>query len=135
MNMHEYIHRLGGLRAKTHATNQGNKSRAYYNYTFYNSLTLPRSLIGSIANGQTGSELLEERGRKNLGEDVRVLRCCGNMKNPSMTKGNFLSNKVEINLNMLCSLMLHWVARDIYDTDVITINHGGLARRVVKLNQ
>jgi hypothetical protein len=39
----------------------------------YSGLTLPRSLIGSIANGQTGLKLLEERGRKTLGEDVRVL--------------------------------------------------------------
>ena len=57
------------------------------------------------------------------------------MKNSSMTEGNFLSNKVEINLNMFCSLMLHWVAGEIYGTDVITIDHGGSARRMVKFNQ
>ena len=52
------------------------KSRAdYYNYTYYNynSLTLPRGLIGSIANGQAGSKLLEQRGGYALGEDVGVL--------------------------------------------------------------
>jgi hypothetical protein len=57
------------------------------------------------------------------------------MKNPSMTKGNLLPNKVEINLNMLRSLMLHWVAGEIHSTDVITIDHCGSARRVIKLNQ
>jgi len=39
----------------------------------YNSLTLPHSLIGSIANGQAGLKLLEQRGGNALGEDVDVL--------------------------------------------------------------
>jgi hypothetical protein len=41
-----------------------------------------------------------------------------------MAEGNFLSNKVEIDLYMLCSLMLHWIAGEINYTDVITIDHG-----------
>jgi hypothetical protein len=32
------------------------------------------------------------------------------MKDRSMAEGNFLLNKVEIDLYMLCSLMLHWIA-------------------------
>jgi hypothetical protein len=36
-------------------------------------LTLPRSLIGSIANGQAGPKLPEQRSREALSEDVGVL--------------------------------------------------------------
>jgi hypothetical protein len=44
------------------------------------------------------------------------------MEDPDMTKCDFLSNKVEIDLNMLRLLMLHWVAAEIYCTDVIIID-------------
>jgi hypothetical protein len=57
------------------------------------------------------------------------------MKDPNMAEGNFLSNKVEIDLYMLCSLMLHWIAGQVHCTDVITIDQGGSARWVVKLEQ
>jgi hypothetical protein len=36
-------------------------------------LTLPLSLIGSIANGQAGLKLLEQGSGKPFGEDVGVL--------------------------------------------------------------
>jgi hypothetical protein len=39
----------------------------------YNMLTLPRHLIGSIANGQARPKLLEQRGVETLGENVGVL--------------------------------------------------------------
>jgi hypothetical protein len=57
------------------------------------------------------------------------------MKDPSMAECNFLSNKVEIDLYMLRLLMLHWMAREIHCTDVITIDQSGSARRAVKLEQ
>jgi len=57
------------------------------------------------------------------------------MKDPSMTECNFLSNKMEIDLYMFRSLMLHWIAGEIYCTDVITIDQSGSARRAVKLEQ
>jgi hypothetical protein len=53
-----------------YCTNTPTHALAIYNY---NSLTLPRSLIGSIANGQAGPKLLEQRGGKALGEDIGIL--------------------------------------------------------------
>ena len=44
------------------------------------------------------------------------------MKNPSVSEGDLLSDKVEIDLNMLHPLMLHWIAGEIYSTDVVTID-------------
>jgi hypothetical protein len=42
---------------------------------------------------------------------------------------------MEINLNMLCLLMLHWVAGEIYNTDIIAIDQGGTTRGVTKLKK
>jgi hypothetical protein len=50
------------------------------------------------------------------------------MKYSNMTEGDLLSNKMKIDLNMLRPLMLHWIAREIYGTDVVIIYQGGTVR-------
>jgi len=57
------------------------------------------------------------------------------MKNPNVTKGDLLSNKMEIDLNVLRPLMLHWITGEVYSTDVVTVDQGGTARRVAKLKE
>jgi hypothetical protein len=94
-------------------------------------LTLPRNLIGCIANVQAGPKLLKHRGRKVIGEDVSVLRCCRNMKYPNVAEGDPLPNTMEINLNVLRPLMLNWVAGEINSTNIVTVDQGGTARQVV----
>ena len=99
ISMYLYIYTAGGGNKPTaHAGITSTISRAYHNM-----LTLPRSLIGSIANGQAGSKLLKQRGRKTLGENVGVLRRRRNVKNPNVTEGDLLSNKVEIDLSQHAS--------------------------------
>jgi hypothetical protein len=44
------------------------------------------------------------------------------MEDSSMAEGNLLSNKVEIDLYMLRSLMLHWIAGEIHYTDRLTLS-------------
>jgi hypothetical protein len=56
------------------------------------------------------------------------------MENSNVTEGD-LSNKVEIDLNMFCSLMLHRIAGEIYSTNVVTIDQSGTVRRVLKLEK
>ena len=51
------------------------------------------------------------------------------MKNSKITNGNPLPNEVEINLNMLGSLMLNRVGGHVDDTDVVTIHQRSLAKR------
>jgi hypothetical protein len=48
------------------------------------------------------------------------------------SKGDKLMNKVEINLDMLCPLMLYGVCAKIYDTDVITIYNCSSPERTVE---
>jgi hypothetical protein len=51
------------------------------------------------------------------------------------TEGDSLSDEVQINLNMLGPLMLDRIAGEVNSTDVITIDHGSTAKRMVKLLQ
>ena len=104
----------------------------YYNYIV---LTLPRSRNGSTTNVQAGSKLLKHRGREALGEDIGVLRCRRDMKNPNVSEGDSLLNKMEINLNMLRALMLYWVCGEVDSTNVTTIDQRGSARWVAKLHE
>jgi hypothetical protein len=57
------------------------------------------------------------------------------VQNADFTEGDSLSDEVQINLNMLGSLMLNWVGGEVDNTDVITIDHSGAAKRMVKLLQ
>jgi hypothetical protein len=57
------------------------------------------------------------------------------MENSNVTKGNLLSNKMEIDLNMLRPLMLHRIAGEIDGTDVITIDQGGTAWCALELKE
>ena len=49
--------------------------------------------------------------------------------------GNLLSNKVKINLNVLCALMLNRVGGYVDGTDVVTIYQCGTTKRGVKLQE
>ena len=88
----------------------------------YIMLTLPCSLIGSTTNVKTRSKLLKYRCWETLGEDVGIPGCHGDMENPNLTEGDTLPNKVEINLNVLCALMLDRIGGEVDNTDIIAIN-------------
>jgi hypothetical protein len=52
------------------------------------------------------------------------------MQDLDVTKGNALIDEVEVNLNMLCMLVLNRVAGHVHRTDVVTIHHCGKVKRV-----
>ena len=90
-------------------------------------LTPPRSQIGRLADMKTGAKILEHGGGKTLGEDVSKLGRRWYVKNPNITNGDPFTNEVEINLNMLRPLMLHRVAGEIHNTNIVTVDR--VARR------
>jgi hypothetical protein len=51
------------------------------------------------------------------------------MKNTNSSGSNLVTNKVQINLDVLGALMLHRVGREINDIDVVVVNNSTLARR------
>jgi hypothetical protein len=52
-----------------------------------------------------------------------------------VAEGDLLSNKMEINLNMLRPLMLHGIAGEIYSADIVALDQGGTTRGVAKLKK
>ena len=57
------------------------------------------------------------------------------MKNSKITNGNPLPDEVEINLNMLGSLMLNRVGGHVDGADVVAVDQRNTPRRCMKLNE
>ena len=57
------------------------------------------------------------------------------MQDTDFTKGDSLSDEVEVNLNMLGSLMLNWVGGEVNGTDIIAVDHCSTTEWAVKLYQ
>jgi hypothetical protein len=53
------------------------------------------------------------------------------MQHADCSKGNLVTNKVEINLDVLGSLMLYGIGGEVHRTNIVTINQGGPCRRSV----
>lgn len=76
-------------------------------------------------NFQTGPEFLKECTWKTFSEDICILRSGGHVKNFYMTDLHLFMNKMNVHFNMLSTLMLNWVFREINGEDIITIHNGG----------
>jgi hypothetical protein len=57
------------------------------------------------------------------------------MENTCLTERNFITDKMEINFHMLDPLMLYRVGGHVHNTDIVTIDHCGSGRRVMKFTQ
>jgi nucleoside-triphosphatase THEP1 len=57
------------------------------------------------------------------------------MQNTYITEGDVLTDEVEINLNMLRTLMLNRVRGEVDRTDIVTIDNSGTLERRVKFLQ
>jgi hypothetical protein len=57
------------------------------------------------------------------------------MQDTDFTKGDSLSDEVQVDLNMLGSLMLNRVSGEINGADIITVDHCSTTERTVKLCQ
>jgi hypothetical protein len=84
-------------------------------------LTPPYSRSVESLDVQTGPELSEHSIGQSFGEDVCVLGSRGDM---NVTKSNPLANKMKINLDMLCTLMLNLVGGHVDSADIVAANQG-----------
>ena len=96
-------------------------------------LTSPLSLCVERMNVYTGPEFREQRRREALCHDIRILMCRGHMKNPDLAKRHLLSNKVDVDFDVLGSPMLDGVGCHVDGPDIVTENHGSSSQWVVKL--
>jgi hypothetical protein len=55
------------------------------------------------------------------------------MEYTDLADGDLLTNKVEINLSVLCALMLYGVGGEVDGTDVVAVDKSALTQRTVKL--
>ena len=46
------------------------------------------------------------------------------MENSYLTSSNHVTDKVNVDLNMFGPLMLNWIGREVYGTNVVTVNKG-----------
>jgi hypothetical protein len=86
-------------------------------------LTLPHNLISSSSNVQAELEFHENGRRQSFGEDIRILGCRRDVQDTDVAKCDVLTYKVEINLYMLCPLMLDGVGGEVHSTDIVTVDH------------
>jgi hypothetical protein len=50
-----------------------------------------------------------------------------------ITDGHAFLHKVEVDLHMLCALVLYWVGGEVDGAGVVTVDAGALCQRSVKL--
>jgi hypothetical protein len=84
---------------------------------------------------ETGAKLGKEWRRHTLGEDVVELRSHQDVQNVNFPNDDLVTDEVEINLNMLCALMLNWVGCQVDDTDIIATNMCATGQRGVQLHE
>ncbi|GKC85603.1 kinase-like domain, phloem protein 2-like protein [Tanacetum coccineum] len=90
---------------------------------------------GSFADAQTGSEISKQRVWETFCEDICVVKSREDMKNSNMTCCYFVTNKMDDNLYMFGALMLYWVCRLVYGTDIITVDQGRCEKWGMKLTK
>ena len=55
------------------------------------------------------------------------------MEDPNSTSGDIIADEVEINLDMLGPLVLHWVGGEVDGADVVAVDEGGVLKGTVEL--
>jgi len=57
------------------------------------------------------------------------------MQDTNITNGDTLSDEVEINLDVLRALMLHWVGGHVHSADVVAVDQRSAVKGSVELRQ
>ena len=55
------------------------------------------------------------------------------MEHASLTKCNSIANKMQINLDVFCVMMLHRIRRQVGGADVVTVHNNGFGNRLMEL--
>ena len=101
-----------------------NRVQRYNIHKLYTDSNTPLSRNSIGKDVQAGSKLGEDWQGQSLGEDVGILRAGWHMQDSNFAKGHTIPNKMQVNLNMLGSLMLDRIACKVGGTDVVAIHHG-----------
>ena len=88
-------------------------------------LTPARSRSGRLPDAKAGSKFLKECCRKPFSHDVDELVRGGHIENPNLTKGHLFADKVNVDLDVLRSLVVDGVGSHVDCTDVVAEDNGG----------
>ena len=86
-------------------------------------LTPPLSLDIAGRDGETVSEVQKQRRWESFGEHICNLPCTGNVRDAHLADGDLLTNKVNVELDMLCSPVMYWIPRHVDRGDVVAERH------------
>jgi hypothetical protein len=78
-------------------------------------------------NVETGPKFQKHQSGQTFREDVYELGGCGYVQDADITDGNVFLDKVEVNLDMLCALVLNEVGGEVDNADVITARYSASA--------
>jgi hypothetical protein len=79
-----------------------------------------------MANIETELKIQKQRSGQTLREDVRELEYRQNVQDADITDGNTFLDKVEVDLDMLHTLVLNGVGGEVDDANVIIVDESAL---------
>jgi hypothetical protein len=80
----------------------------------------------ATANVETGIKFQKHQSRQTLREDVHEPRGRRHVQDANITDGNAFPDEMEVDLDMLCTLVLNGVGGEVDGTDVITVDESAL---------
>ena len=93
-------------------------------------LPLRRSVTGGDA--QAGPESLKGGGRQPLSHDVGELQCGWHVQHTELSKGHLLTNKVDVEFDVLGPAVVYWVLSKIDSRHIVTVDNGSFVDAGVK---
>jgi hypothetical protein len=96
-------------------------------------LTPPAVETLATTNIETGPKFWKHRSRQTLHEDVRELGGHRYVQDADITDGNMFPNEVEVDLDMLYTLVLNGVAGEVDSANIITVDESALWQRSIEL--
>jgi hypothetical protein len=84
-------------------------------------------------NVETGPKIWKHRSGQTLREDVRELGGRRYVQDADIINGNAFSDKMEVDLDMLCTLVLNGVGGEVDGADIITVDESALWQWSIEL--
>jgi hypothetical protein len=76
----------------------------------------------ATVNVEIGPKIQKHRSGQTLREDIRELGGCRDMQDTDITNGNAFPNEVEVDLNMLHTLVLNGVGGELDGIDIVVVD-------------
>jgi hypothetical protein len=96
-------------------------------------LTSPIVETLATANVETEPKFRKHQSGQTLCENIRELEGCRYVQGADITDGNAFRDEVEVDLDMLCALVLNEVDGEVDGADVVAVDESALRQRSMEL--